>query len=737
MLVSPRRFAALTLLVACGPAPKAEVPLAAAPTLVTEPAAPALVAKTAEAPPPKNTVPSAPADFAAGRLERAEFNRIAAEMALPYFWVKDENGNKQLDPAELATYRGPVSAAEVRSGNGFSAEFANNYAKMVVWHDAGICTADAISRAEKAKKNCATPHKFRGAVTSEAKDAECPTQEDIDRMRRMAKVCADLAQGRQTLVQSDFSASPEGEKALARHMMTVAGIIEKLYGEQMGLGKLEAPKDEPSKMMMFRNQSPKCAFPKSTGVKGCDAGVALPKGPLTGLYPESLTAKNKFCDAVSGANKTMALGEDAKSPFTVIVDNDAKSGYVAVPYTKVYGDDMKAVAAELKAAEKDLGDAEPALRAYLAAAAQSFLDNNWVPADEAWAKMGVENSNYYLRVGPDEVYDEPCSVKALFHLSFARINPSSKKWQGQLGPMKAEMEAVITELAGAPYKAREVSFKLPDFIEIILNAGDSRSPYGTTIGQSLPNFGPVANEGRGRTVAMTNFYQDADSTESAKVTAESLLCKPAMEFYTSAPEPKLMSTVLHEAAHNLGPAHQYLANGKVDREAFGGPLASTLEEFKAQSAALFYTDWLVGRGTLPREIANKAHLQDLLWNFGHISRGMYDEAKHPRNYSQLSAIQLGLLMKAGAVAWNAKEPAANGKDVGCFSFAPTAYPAATREMLKTAAGIKARGDKKLAEQLVQNYVDAPSPLQKSAMKVITERVGRASIASFVYSVKID
>ena len=40
--------------------------------------------------------------------------------------------------------------------------------------------------------------------------------------------------------------------------------------------------------------------------------------------------------------------------------------------------------------------------------------------------------------------------------------------------------------------------------------------------------------------------------------------------------------MLHEAAHNLGPAHEYKVKGKTDDQVFGGPLASTLEELKAQ-----------------------------------------------------------------------------------------------------------------------------------------------------------
>src|SRR5690606_37420512 len=190
----------------------------------------------------------------------------------------------------------------------------------------------------------------------------------------------------------------------------------------------------------------------------------------------------------------------------------------------------------------------------------------WWPADEAWAKMDAKNSKYYLRIGPDEVYDEPCSTKALFHVSFGVINQGSVKWQAKLDPLKTDMEKALAALAGAPYKAREVSFKLPDFVDVARNAGDSRKAFGATIGQSLPNFGPVANEGRGRTVAMTNFYTDPDSIASLKETTESLFCKDAMALYTTDQEPQLMSTVLHEAAHNLGPAHQYKVGGKIDRE---------------------------------------------------------------------------------------------------------------------------------------------------------------------------
>lgn len=78
------------------------------------------------------------------------------------------------------------------------------------------------------------------------------------------------------------------------------------------------------------------------------------------------------------------------------------------------------------------------------------------------------------------------------------------------------MEKALAALAGAPTRPARGQLQAPGFVDIAVNAGDSRPAFGATIGQSLPNFGPVANEGRGRTVAMTNFYTDPDSLAATR-----------------------------------------------------------------------------------------------------------------------------------------------------------------------------------------------------------------------------
>ena len=655
------------------------------------------------------------------KVTRTEFNRLAAEVGIPLFWIEDKNKNNGLDPDELAVYWGlePGSVlAEYVGKDGFTQ-------KML----------DAYDRIVKQKTGGAAPD--GGAADEEHQRRELVKKE--------------LSQGRVTLVETDLTNGTPAEKRFVSFIMKASEMIEKVYAKQQGTTDLakKVPSDDPaSKTLFFRGQGPKCEAPLTQDEKLCGALPAadMPKGKISGLYPADLLTKPKFCEELAKKSKDLvdpftvvtSTGDPAPSPKETEVGAARLAQLKATPYSEAYKDDLEPIATELKAAASALGETEPALREYLLAAAKAFTDNNWWPADEAWAKMDAKNSKFYLRIAPDEVYDEPCSTKALFHVSFGLINQGSLKWQLRLDPLKTEMEKTLAELAGPPYKAREVSFKLPDFVDIAINAGDSRKAFGATIGQSLPNFGPVANGGKGRTVAMTNFYLDADSIAAAKSQAESLFCKNTMSKYVTEPEPQLMSTVLHEAAHNLGPAHQYKANGKIDRDAFGGPLASTLEELKAQTSALFFTDWLVEKGTITKDEGEKAHVRDVFWAFGHISRGMWTDDKHPKNYSQLAAIQLGALMKAGAIEFKAEEVAASGgaDDKGCFDVDLAKMPGAVKTLMIEVAQIKGRGDKARAEALQKQHV--PAPGQKNPLhETITQRMTRAPKASFVYAIKLD
>jgi hypothetical protein len=344
--------------------------------------------------------------------------------------------------------------------------------------------------------------------------------------------------------------------------------------------------------------------------------------------------------------------------------------------------------------------------------------------------MNTTNSKWYVRAAADETYWEPCSQKASFHLTFARVDAKSKEWQDKLNPLQDAMEAAVAERAGAPYRARKVQFHLPDFIEVVLNAGDDRNPLGGTLGESLPNWGPVVDQGRGRTMAVTNLYQDPDSRAARHAQAMSVMDATSMANYPDTSEAELVNTILHEATHNLGPAQDYRVAGKSTAAIFGGQLDSMLEELKAQTGGMYFVEFLRQRKLLDDGQAARNYMEDLTWALGHISQGMYTGAGARKAYGNLAAIQVGLLLDAGALSWEPGTMAANGKDQGALVVHPEKMVAAIDDMMRTVAGIKARGDKAQLQKLIARYVDSGAVVPHAA---IAERYLREPRASFVYA----
>ena len=667
----------LLLLAGCQPKATGELgPPVAKPPLAAQPAA-------------KTTLETRDFD----RLTRSDFNRLAVEHNLPFFWRADTNADGSLQAKELAITWSHASRSRdefVDAQGRFTKVFSALYEQL-------------------------TKPEQTGALSPEE-------------LKRRATVRLELAQGRPTLVESDFSKQPEGDKKLVTHLLRVAVSLEQIFSKQKGSAGLEAqlePNDPASAALFFRNQGPECAAPKTERAAECHA-LSLATKPVFGLYPAEIQADPKFCETLSGQKNKPELLDH----FALVVKGDRPNSFKGLKYSKAYPSEMSAIASELDAAAADLGSEEPALKAYLSAAAGAFRDDDWERANRAWVKMGSDNSKYYLRVGPDEVYYEPCAWKAGFALAFARINPDSIEWRKRLEPIKQDLENELARLAGTPYRARPVGFKLPDFIDIVLNAGDNRAPIGATVGQSLPNWGAVAETG-GRTVTMTNLYTDDDSQKTLRSQMSSLYCTASMKL--AIPRPSLMGIVLHEAAHNLGPSHDYRVNGKVDSAIFGGPLASTLEELKAQTAALYLTAMLVERHSITQAEADISHLQEVAWTFGQIAQGMYDPQGKPKNYSQLAAIQLGSLSTSGAVEWRANSLAANGSDKGCYEVLLDKWNAGASELAQQVLRIKGRGDKGAAEALKRRWVDDDGPL-KGQRALIASRWLRTPKASFVYSI---
>jgi hypothetical protein len=605
----------------------------------------------------------------AAPVDRDAFNQRAAEIDLGLFWARDDDGH--VDPSELVPLWGAAPPEPP-------------------WTEARL------------------------PVRRETEPA--PEPESGPEERRRQRVLDELRQSRPTLVLTDLSGADPADASLVEHLLAAGTLVERLFQAQRGADRFAAPEDPASRALLRRNQGPWCEAPATRDDPDCSALPGRPPA-RSGLYPDDLQADPGFC---------ATLPETLLDPFTAV--RRVEGQMVAVPYAEAWPELSQQVREQLLAAAGVLGPEEAALRAYLEAAADAFVTGRWFAADEAWAAMNASNSAWYLRIGPDETYFEPCDRKAGFHMVLARQNPASLAWQQRLEPVKAEMEQHLAALAGEPYAPRQVSFSLPDFVDIVVNAGEARRPFGATIGQSLPNWGPVADESRGRTVAMTNLDPDP---ALLRAFAGSMLCADTMVGWVDDPEPLLMSTVLHEAAHNLGPSASYRVGGRTADQAFGGDLSSTLEELKAQTAAIVLYERLAAQGTVEVELARQARVRDLVWALGKIALGMFD-GQESLTYGQMSAIQLGILADERGLAWRADALAANGTDRGCFELLPDGWSAAVEALGRTVLGIKARNDVDAAQALVERHVTGTEA--QTLHSVVRERGARHPTPTYVYGV---
>lgn len=666
-----------TLLAACQDTPPPAYPPPAASSVV--PIAP---------PPVQPPAPSAPCSG----LTRDDFNRLALLANLPLYWSEDRNKNGAVDPDEVATLL-----------------FYDSFPR---WSENGAFT-QAFNDA------CHLMQSVAQGVPADVPAA--------DKERRIL-IREELSQGRPTLVYNDLRGLSEGQKTYVRRMFELAGLIDVLFSVQAGIDGLKArvPADDLASQSAFRrNWGPRCVAPRTEGNPVCSAIPGSPK-PLVDAYPAAMQQSPAFCQELEKRSD----GKSLLSPFVVVRDKDGK--LVPVGLNDAYGERMKAVAHKLREAAGALDSTETPLKTYLEAAASSFESNDWLGADEAWTRMNAQNSKWYVRVAPDETYWDPCGHKAGFHMTFALINQDSLAWQQKLDPVRQSMEESLAQLIGKPYKARKVTFHLPDFIDIVFNSGDDRDPMGATIGQSLPNWGKVAEEGRGRTVAMSNLYTDPDSMAVDRQQADSLFVQETLTRYPTSKAPRLLSTILHEATHNLGPAHEYKYKGKTDDQAFGGGLAATMEELKAQTGALWYLAVLRNKGVIDKDLTEQSYLDNFTWALNHIARGMYTADKKPKPYSQLAAIQLGFLLEEKAITFDPNAPAANGRDKGAFIIHYELLPAAIEKLMRLVGSLKATNDKNQALDLVHKYVDGNVVPQS----LIADRILRFPKASFVYAMDL-
>jgi hypothetical protein len=630
---------------------------------------------------------AAPPEAGGEAVDRSAWNRAAVELDEPVFWTSPPVGPRGLLPDHMAILARPgFDASTWISEDGYQARYA------------------AIRR------HLAHPPNERRLSPDERE------------RRRLLR--SELAHGEPTLIETDLRALNPGEREMIRSLIDAGAAVERLFALQRGVADLEQriPRgDTLSRALFRRNQGPACVWGPTAEDPRCTAIPGL--GPVAaGVYPYD--APIDVCARLERMPNADALFD----PFVAV--HGSTEAPEAVPYSHAWPDEMRDVADALDAASRGLGPREAAFQAYLRAAAAAFRNDDWFAADAAWAAT-ARQSRFFLRVAPDETYWDACDRKAGFHMVLGLVDGAAEQDAQSWRPLIPGMEAEIARLAGPAYAAREVEVDLPEFVGVVFNAGEARRPLGGTLGQSLPNWGPVAEAG-GRTIVMTNIGSDPDSVRRTRAQAEAVFCAEPLAGWSADPVSLRRSTVLHELAHNLGPGVP--VGGRSEEMDLGGPLAGLYGELGAQTAAGVLAPWLAVQGRLSPEQVRDMHVSDLVWCMGKIAGDRTDGAELDA-YGQLCAMQLGWLAESGVARFDPSRVAANGQDEGCLDVDVDRLTPAWQTLGAEVFGLRARRDREAAASLRTRLVDAPG--SRDVRQILADRWRRFPEPSYVYALRLD
>ncbi|MEA2020550.1 MAG: hypothetical protein U9M98_02420 [Patescibacteria group bacterium] len=176
------------------------------------------------------------------------------------------------------------------------------------------------------------------------------------------------------------------------------------------------------------------------------------------------------------------------SPYTMVKRGE-KGNLVAIPYHKMYSEEMEKIATLLEEAAKASEDREFA--EFLKLRAQSFRDGSWDKSEDKWLEMNGHKID--IVIGPIEPYlDDLFSIKCAFQANI-RVTSNDPKFNPQdylkvirnlysscAGPSEEERKPVkvrvddVVALAGWHAKLRPVGSNLP-------NDPEKVEKYGTKI----------------------------------------------------------------------------------------------------------------------------------------------------------------------------------------------------------------------------------------------------------------
>lgn len=414
-----------------------------------------------------------------------------------------------------------------------------------------------------------------------------------------------------------------------------------------------------------------------------------PMSPGRGFYPQGLS-REKVEKYVADHPETKA---EIYSPTTVVRWNGDQ--LEAIPYHIVYRPYLEPASKALKEAA-DLS-VDPAFANYLRLRADALLTDDYFQSDLAW--LDLKNPKFDLIFAPYETYnDDLLGVKATYG---AAVLIRNEKESSKLDMFRQYVPQIQDALPLAPEdRPSKQGLETPmEVMDAPFRSADLAHGY-QSVADNLPND-PRVHEQKGSKKLFFENFMDARVKYVIVPVARQML-RPDQAAKVTA-DGYLLSTIMHEIAHGLGPAFARTPAGKVAIRESIGPTYSGLEEAKADVTGMFGLKWLVDHGALPKEKMEEFYASYVGGIFRTVRFGVAEA------HGQAEMMEFNYLSSRGAIRRDASWRYAIDYDK---------MPDAMADLAKELLEIEATGDRQRAENWFHKYGSMPPEL-KAILKTKT------------------
>jgi hypothetical protein len=510
------------------------------------------------------------------------------------------------------------------------------------------------------------------------------------------KVAADLEQrlARFRRVQMPFRTAglSAREQQLVHKLVEACGYLESIYWRQsdpegltlyQSLASSRNPRDVQLRRYLWINASRFDLLEQNKPFVGTET---IPPG--RGFYPANLT-RNQVEQYVKEHPDQKAAIYDQ---FTIVRWQHEQ--LEAVPYRIAFRAFLEPAARALRAAAALSDDA--AFATFLRLRADALLSDDYFPSDLAWLEL--KNPKFDIIFAPYETYlDGLLGVKGSYGAAVMVRNESESKKLELFQKYVPEIQDALP-LAAEDRPSKHGLETPMEVMDAPFRAGDLTHGY-QAVADNLPND-PRVHEQKGSKKLFFKNFMDARVNYVVLPVARKLM-EPEQAARVSG-EGYLLTTIMHEICHGLGPAFARASSdksaGKVDiREAIG-PGFSGLEEAKADVTGMFALKWLVDHDALPKEKLEEYYASYVGGVFRTVRFGTAEA------HGQAEMMEFNYLSERGAIRRNA-----NGRYAIDYERIPSALADLAKELLE----IEATGDRSRAEKWFKKYGAMPEELKAS------------------------